>query len=501
MKRQLVAWIVVQMVSFSAYGEELSSTPTAALADDIRVSGLGPDCAHNLPKLVELTSRADFAQTFDDRQQAFFLIHLTICMAESGQLEAALEYANRAAKVDPGSHDAQAFRAMFGFRVGKPADSVEAIEIISRTRPGDIRRINVEVVHSLLDAAEDFDGTGDLQLRIYDSLKQVAWAPPPPVSDDDMRVEHARLLVEHDRIEDARQRLATVADPEYVLAIRSDRTFDVLRKDAAFEAQLDFAASVPQSLARARTTMEQNPRMVAAVWQYLRLLEDALRFDEIVALSQTMLDRYESDPAAFDDAEGNLGWVLNYRIHALYSLGRFDDGQEAIKHAMQLQGAALPDEGNVINYAFALVWEGRPQEALEQLPKTGATSSNSRAWVESVRSCAGMQLGETATSTISLDYLRAHETDSVSALSTALLCGDHLDEAAALMIRRLANRNQRRVALQVLQIRPLTRFDELPFRKAVQDRMQALRERKDVRAAVRSVGRIEAVPVAVTLGF
>jgi tetratricopeptide (TPR) repeat protein len=475
--------------------------PTDELAEEIQRTTFGLGCEAAIPKIVELVSRPDFPDVIDRRQQSGILTHLAMCMDATGRVAESFEYVNRAAAVDPDSFAAQGARMTLGMEVGRPADTVDAVEALARIRPAIVRGMTPGYADKIVEAAEEFDGTGALTLRFHDALERVAWAPPRPYSDDSWRVEHARLLLEHDRPEDARQRLASVTDPEYVVAIRSDRTFDALRKDPGFEMQLAFATAIPESLARAAVSMEQAPNVLAAVTNYVDLLEDATRFDEVLATTEAAINRHESDPATFGDASGNMNWLINQRVHALYSLGRFDEGRSLARQSVELPGVGRAADGNLLNYASQLLWEGRSQEALALLLRVESSTAPFRTWVESIRSCAAVQLGESATLKASLDYLRVQEAENTAALSTALLCANELDEAAALMIRRLGSRTDRQRALAVLQIRPLTRYDGLPARKQVHDGLQKLRERGDVREAIKAIGRIETVPVIVTKSF
>lgn len=501
MRHLLVVSIFACSAAVSVASAQTPNPPTDELAEEIAVQVFSLGCEAAIPKLVDLVSRPDFSQALDRRQQGNFLMHLGMCLDQGGRTAESFEYVNRAAAIDPDSFSAQGFRMTVGMELGKPADAVDAAAALAGMRPAIIRAMTPGFADKIAKAAADFDGTGTLELRFYETLEGVAWAPPAPYSDDSWRVAHARLLIEHARQEDARQRLATVTDPEYVVAIRSDRTFDALRKDSGFESQLSFVTAIPESVKRAAVAMEQAPNTLAAVTNYINVLEDAARFEEVLATTNSAMKRYEDNPATYGDAEYNLNWLINQRVHALYALGRFEEGRSVAGQSVGLPGVGRAADGNLLNYASHLLWEGRPQEALALVLKVESSSAAYRTWVESIRGCAAVQLGEPSTLKASLDYLRMQEDENAAALSTALLCANELEEAADLMIRRLGSRDDRQRALAVLQRRPLTRYDELPARKQVHDRLQALRERADVRAAVEAVGRIETVPVIVSKSF
>ncbi len=75
------------------------------------------------------------------------------------------------------------------------------------------------------------------------------------------------------------------------------------------------------------------------------------------------------------------------------------------------------------------------------------------------------------------------------ALQFGLLCAERMDEAAALMIARLEDEEERWNALRQLQIYAQPPH-VLPYRAVVDARIAALRDRPDVANATERVGRI-----------
>jgi hypothetical protein len=77
----------------------------------------------------------------------------------------------------------------------------------------------------------------------------------------------------------------------------------------------------------------------------------------------------------------------------------------------------------------------------------------------------------------------------------ALLCANNMDEAAALMIRRLGNPKQRETALVALQPYHQLATRHMAMEALELQRLAQVRDRPDVRAAVGAVGRIEPTPI------
>lgn len=93
-----------------------------------------------------------------------------------------------------------------------------------------------------------------------------------------------------------------------------------------------------------------------------------------------------------------------------------------------------------------------------------------------------------------LAYLREHESDSLDAVVTGLLCRNDQDSVARLLIRRLKDENQRAEMLGYIQTYTPATASTAIQRTLATRRAEVLR-RPDVEVAVRAVGRIESWPL------
>lgn len=467
--------------------------PVDELAQEIEDSIFGRGCAENLSRLVELTARPDFEAFLHPRRQATFLVHLAICMGDEGKFDLALEYANRAATADPTSFSAQGVRLTLGILAGKPQSSVDAFEALSLLRPEYVRKIDSYRITQLVDAANWSDPTGDSALAVFDSMARAGWQPAALESDDSIRVEHVRLLVERGRLEEAWKRLEPVTDVASLVEVRVDRRFDPLRQDPAFEKRLDLVAGIDRSVARTKGTGAGNPRQLRAVYQYAAALIAANRDGDALHALDSSMKRFQENPGAFDDGDA-AGPIRNLMSAQHYEVGAFDDGRAKFQQLV-LDLAGNPFEASArMTFARFLIGEGRARQALDVLSSPGPISPAGEAEAEAYRFCARVQLGDVSASE-SLEHLAAGERDNADALFRALLCLGDLDRLAELTIRRLRDPGSRRDVLLSLQSCPTTAFHELPFMKMLRDRVAALLAREDVREAVQAVGRIETVPV------
>ena len=106
--------------------------------------------------------------------------------------------------------------------------------------------------------------------------------------------------------------------------------------------------------------------------------------------------------------------------------------------------------------------------------------------LRATRGCAYAGLGRKEAAADDLIYAKAHEKDAPDALQDLLLCMGDLDEAAALLKRRLANPNQRiRVLVELSDFAdPPVRLPSAPSAAG----WRALKARPDVQAVAAQAG-------------
>lgn len=455
----------------------------------------GADCGSHLAQAAEIARSPAFATDHDAKEQVVFLWQIANCAMNQKEYQVAFDHADRATTLKPDIPWLQVIRLYLGMSLDRPDASLDALDVLSRIGPGEVRGADVEVIGDLLRAAREADPDGDQELEAHEALVRIGYVPTAPYFDDFLKMDHARLLLERNRVEEARARLVGIVDIDFVVEMRVDRLYDPLRGDPAFEAQLDVAAAAERDVARSREAMAANPRLMEAVYMHSMVLLAAMRDAEGLAAIQQALERDAADPEAFTDGDDFRNWLVNMHGYFLYNLGRVDEGRAALQEAAGLKERGEVNVSNIINYGSYLLLEGKAKDAYDLLPRIGEPSPYGRGWIEEIRACAGAQLGDAELKRAGLEYLEAHESDNPAARTRALLCADDLDAAAALMIRRLENRETRREALLALQITPPRSAVGLPHRTFLRDQYAALRERPDVLAAALAVGRIETVPV------
>ena len=498
-----LAWSCVLVAALAVAGQPAQAS---AESDYFRaylraISGMqAGDCKAHLAKGMELTASPHFQSALTRQGQAAFVYALIDCAYSERDLDAAFNAAQFWHGFNPNDAWVQAVRLHLGERQEQPAVTVDAFMTLVRISPDYLNGLEVRDIWDALNAAEKLENSDDRKFEMHQALLRIGYSSPPPAHDGYLRLEHARLLLARGDVATARARLAGVSDLGILAQLRIDRQFDALRGDREYESSLDLKAAAERNVAASRKLMEQSPDQIELVEDYVSALSAAGRSQEALAAADAAIAKHAADSAAFKDADDKLRWLLNRRGYILYDLGRIPEARVVMAEAAGLTENGDPNVSNIINYTLMLVDEGAAKEAAELLPKIGEASPYGQGWIEATRACVGAQLGDAAMQKAGLDWLREHEADNRSAVARGLLCANSLDEAAALFVRRLNDPEERGDALMALQDHDYAHAAHLPVLRVLVERLRAVRDRPEVKAAVAAVGRIEKIPVHISTG-
>lgn len=460
----------------------------------------GEDCDQHLAAALTVASAPEFGSVVSRDGQLAYLRAFTDCAMDHDQYESGFRAAELWVARAPDETWPQAIRYGLGASYDRPEATLDAFARLAKIAPDYIRQFELSQVWIAVRAARELGSDGERLLEVYETLRRLQYVPLPPAREDGLRFDHARLLLDRGRLDDARERMAGVDSVRLLAGIRIDRRYDALRRELGFEARLDLAAAADREVLRSRAAMTAHPALLQVVHGLVEALRVAHRPDEALEVADAALARLSGDENAFEDAAEYRPWMLNTRGYILYDLGRVADARQSLREAAGLPEDGEPNVSNIINFMEMLLNEGLATEAAALIPAVGQPSPYGQAWVEATRSCAGVQLGNEEMRLAGLEYLRAHEADNPAALSKALLCSDDRDAVAALFIKRLADPENRGDALLALQVVPSAADAWFPFRRQLLERLDAVRARADVRAAVDAVGRVETLPVRLSVG-
>ncbi|MGE0743263.1 MAG: hypothetical protein AB7O98_18150 [Hyphomonadaceae bacterium] len=450
-------------------------------------------CEAALPSAREFWPTREFQEQLSLDDQQNFLGAVVQCASFLQDGRAAIDAANAAH--DVGALWADKVRLELALAFEDDALAAEAFLDLSRTSAKEFAALESYNAWGALRAAERIEGSESTLLRMHEALAAANYMPREGYHDDYFRLDHARLLAQLGRVEEARVRLEGVVDPQAVMTIRINRVYDPLRGDAAFERRLDVAAAAETAIERARRVQAETPRRIGPTIQLSALLRDIGRSEEALAVVEQLIPAAQAPDAAqhYDDLDEQLNWLLFAKADLLYDLGRNREARNVFGEAMN---AGLVGQGNItISFAGMLNAEGRGADALQVLEVMGRVTSYGDMWMQSERVCAAEIAGVTAIRDEALTMMRANEDDNPPALMHALLCVNDIDGAAALMIRRLADPTERERALVALQPFHRVATRNMPMEALELERLAQVRDRPDVRAAVEAVGRIEPTPI------
>jgi hypothetical protein len=450
-------------------------------------------CEAALPASREFWHSSDFA-TLTPEVQAALLLEMVQCAVRLRDADAAIAMSQTARAL--GASWADFTLLVLGVTFERDAVAIEGFHATAARDRSRLARMPWRLAWGALRAARDMDPSGAEELRVHGVLAALPYAPDEGGSDDSLRMDHALLLLAAGQTERARERISTVIDPRHVMTMRVDRRFDVLRQALDSAGRLDVRAAAEADLARARVQADGDPTNLHGFLDVAQALRSLGLHTEALALLDYHIARAQAPGGGgYEDTSGSLNWLLNERAYILYELNRPEEARDAFGLSIAAREHGDWNVSQVINFASMLVNEQRPRDALEVVQTVGESSPYGDMWIATVRACAAAQLGDATLQEAAMAFLREHAEDNVAALARAHLCMNDLDAAAALYVQRLNDPAKRSAALLALQRYRAPPGSALPYDAVLRERLDRVRERTDVQAAVAAVGRIEDVPL------
>lgn len=333
-----------------------------------------------------------------------------------------------------------------------------------------------------------------LRRRFAEAIVAIDW---PGEGDLDTRDEF-RMEVVADRIargdrEGAGRIARTIVSPNHMVTLLAvGRYYGLIEAGDPVEAIRAATERFDRLSAAAIAARPNDPR---AYLNRVLLLRSLGRSAEALALLAPVTGNVERAPEM-----GETGfWLVNEAANALADLGR---AEEAIALMERLIALGLERHSSLISQAINLTamlrQVGRPAESLAwaqrlQREHGDLASPYGRMWIASSIVCALADLGQTAEVGAAVDRMRGESEANPSAMTRALLCADYLDGAERLVLNRLAGDDPDSM-VAAFQIAQLSR--ERDQRDPIYRRLDALRERPAVSAALNRAGRVLRLPLA-----
>jgi tetratricopeptide (TPR) repeat protein len=403
-----------------------------------------------------------------------------------------MKYALRVLSMPEADHRDFYLRRKAGEMAGDSRDSVAALTAIARKDPTLFSRLHEEEVNATLANARKLPKEDGAYVELLQALFDANYQREAGLPADHLWRELAAALLERGAAAKAEEIALRLSSPNIVSGVRVDKRFAgiVAAHPGHFEAK-NVAA---QSVARWQAAVREQPRSLLALLTLSRSLTYAGRSDEALQLVSEALRRIDASPSAksYDDAADQEAWVRERRSNLLWSLGRWQDSIDEMERASKLPEDDGPNTSNMLDLADRYCALGRAPEALEAIARAETPRVNAYGHMVAAmeRAIASDVAGDAHGRAVALAFLREHESDSPSMVQTALVRTGDLDGAARVLIARLADPLQRLDAL--LSVQKHTGGAHSAVGAKWTARMEELRARADVQAALEPVGRIEA---------
>ncbi len=428
-----------------------------------------------------------------NRSQALFLLGL--CERLDEHPEAALKHFAAAGDAYPDLRN-QAYWievARANYSLEHYAEVGDALANAVTVDPEDANDVSTEFLWVALRELKKLKDGGAHRRQLLEALYQAHYDPnAAPTAGEAMRVDLFELYAEAGEDAKARAMLPTFATPDSVVALRADNRYRrLVVDDPDFK---DFAAIQDNNIRHLRNRQAAGSLPVSEA--LAQALMTANRLPEAMDVVENALRIGDLAPQTGDDEGDTTKWLLDTRTRILEKMGRWDEVEAA---QVKARDAALKEGVDLvsqkINLADLYNRLGRPQDALKELGDlhNDGASVYGQMVAEQVRACAYAVLGDKDRLKASLDLMRTHNSEAPGLLATALTCAGDEDGAAALLIARLDDPEQRTGELVSDQ-------DYLPaphptvFDQKVDVHVKNILKRPDVRAAIAKYGVIESYP-------
>jgi beta-barrel assembly-enhancing protease len=333
--------------------------------------------------------------------------------------------------------------------------------------------------------------------RLSTTLFNRRWLLPNGFQPSETWSDLALVELERGNMRRAAEVAARIPDPADILIMRIDKRFEPLLR--AHPEQFDLIAATDRYLAWLDDMCTKFPRTLSYRVEQLYVMTSAGRAADAVARADEVLARTPNLDAArlsYDDGGERFNWLLDYRGQALERLGIWQEAEKNRKRAAQLLEEGRPNVSNAINLAGFYAALGRSRDAYYALGAMATsregTSPYGRMQVDAVLLMIAVTDGDDLRAKEVLDRMRQNQAAAPSTFEAALLLSNQIDEAAALLIRRLRDPEMRRMAL--IDVQAYSDEAVSPYDRLMEERWALLRTRQDVIDAVAPVGRIERVP-------
>lgn len=332
-----------------------------------------------------------------------------------------------------------------------------------------------------------------LQSQVIDTLFEAGWNEEA----SSLWTLRAFRLVDEGESDRAADYLRNVNGASSRLTLTVDRRMDSLRDvvPEAFEVEPALVRELEEARIKAAA---ENPSLEDG-YMYAYGLMYRGRFEDALATVDAALARAEAaaaKPGGTPIDTEDLIWALDTRSRILVFLGRHDEAVAALRRAARRPENGGMNVSHAINLGALYNRIDRPADALDAVLEVDEANVSPFGLMQAaqVRACAYAALDRQVDLKATRAWIQTHAADDPAAVANVSACVDDQDAAAADIITRLDDPEQRASALADLQD-----YIDLPNPTVSDARLmafgEAVKARPDVQAAMDRVGHVRAWPV------
>lgn len=451
------------------------------------------DAAEAYPILITLIASPSFDQLESERRHATLLVAGLVALELDKPAQAHPLLVRSSAMAEAGAEDWYG-RLIAAHLPEQKSDAILSLTQLARHWPQKLQDLNNSFVVQVVNYARHVPNG---QSALYDLLRglfDAKWTFEDGIEPSDLWRELAAFELDRKQLAGAQEVISRVKAPHIIIALRADHRFDRLRQTVPQYFDVDVA--VANEVEWLRSRVQRSPRSMDAIVQLTYALLNSGDYEEVLSITADVLSKSQAttgEPAPYDDMD-HLIWIHDNRSRAFAATQRWNDAEAELQVAANMTESGKRNVSNIINLSWFYAQAGRSDEALSVLPDLGPEMSPyGLMQMHGARYAAALQKADMQIANESFEYLEKYRDDALSTWQLILVIGNRLDEAAAVLIKRLNDPVLRAEALQGLQDYANPKF--APQRALWDARLKQVRDREDVRRAINAVGRVESYKI------
>lgn len=422
------------------------------------------------------------APTIPPKTKASIYNVVVPCEVEKGDRKSALAHAQAGTLLNDSSNYLWRYRLWLALELKMFEEAVVTVEAMTRGRGAALNNVPIQWLYSISRQLLD-PPNPELRERLLKVVTDPSYMPDAPDETvDGFRYSYATILAERGDKDAASAQIGQIENPDSLIDLSLDP-----RTRALLPADFDVRAVTEKKLRVLQQKFVEHPRRLSFVNDAAMLMRRLGRYQDSLTLLRSVEGKI-ADPKQWEDAD-QIVWWWDGVARTLASLDRYAEAVAAFRKGAELNEGSTVNVSQVINLSTAQLVFGHPADALVTLAAFDDPARKGSPYGEMqmrlTRGCARYLVGHQQAQA-DLEYMVAHERDAPAALTGLFLCRGDLDGAAASMIRRLDNPDQRVSALQ-----ELSDFDPPPVQRPTNPYSRLwpdLKARPDVKAAVARAG-------------